>query len=308
MIRCYFPCLVVILFCTTSCKKASRYEEDSANEIRQELNVNSQSENFSAATDSKTLRNEAEFLELKNDLSSELQKQDLNQTRLEELLKLFLENDEMSAYRFLVQADGVVSYTLVNQVLSEHLLNQKNVEALHSAIQVLDKRPDIGTPLLGMVTKVWAKENAAEAYEWLCQHTDFSGTSNAALEIGSQVGLLDDPVGLLTSIESRDPPLQVVSPFIRGVIESWAANARSPEEAGQWLNIFPPQEVVDEAVYSYVNQARQNDPKAAMSWAESISDEGLRRSAMLETASFWEKRDPESYDRWKNYREEKALP
>jgi len=249
---------------------------------------------------SKTIRPEEELREFEEFLLSELQSPQESKAEFEILLRGYLESDENRAYHFLVEAEGVSNYVWINEVLRDFLLQEFTEERLEKAMSFLDARPDIGTPLLGMIVKAWAIDEPVRAYDWLCAKSTLSGVSNAAALAGAEIGKIENPGEILSRIESNNPPAEVVSPFIRGLIESWAARANNPEDAGEWLNnIFPPQEIVDEAVYSYVNQARDNNLQAAMSWAESIQDKGLRRSAVLETANYWNRKDPEGYRLWK---------
>ncbi len=65
--------------------------------------------------------------------------------------------------------------------------------------------------------------------------------------------------------------------------------------SAEWLNSLPSSPELDRAVMSYTFRAAQEDPANAMSWAESINNDGMRTRMMERVAGTWKTDDPEGF-------------
>lgn len=65
--------------------------------------------------------------------------------------------------------------------------------------------------------------------------------------------------------------------------------------SAEWLNSLPSSPELDRAVMSYTFRAAQEDPANAMSWAESITSDGMRTRMMERVAGTWKADDPEGF-------------
>jgi hypothetical protein len=80
------------------------------------------------------------------------------------------------------------------------------------------------------------------------------------------------------------------------VIEEWAE--RDPYEAGLYLNEQPASPELDRAVSEYSREAARVDPDAAMSFAISVQNTGLRKETIRRVAQEWKRSAPEAYAAW----------
>jgi len=65
--------------------------------------------------------------------------------------------------------------------------------------------------------------------------------------------------------------------------------------SSEWLNSLPASPQLDRAVAAYTARASQEDPATAMSWAESINNDGLRTRMMQKVAGSWKSNDPAAF-------------
>ena len=65
--------------------------------------------------------------------------------------------------------------------------------------------------------------------------------------------------------------------------------------SSEWLNSLPASPELDRAVATYAFRAAQEDPPAAMSWAESITSDRMRSRMMEQVAANWKNDDPEGF-------------
>ncbi len=298
----FFRHCVVTIVCAaallTNCRDRSASKAQTSPDASANTAPNTSASNDSESTASKTIRDDASDGDPREQFQKALEDTRTEPAKLSALFLRWLEQDEAVATDFVLANNNISDYQAINAALRDHLKNA-DTQKLAMLMKKLDAKSDIGTSLLGDVMESRAKDDPVKAYDWLCENATLSGTANAASVIGMAIGRTDDPSKILTRLEATNPPQEVVASFVRGLVETWAAQSNNPEEAGKWLNTLSEQIIVDEAVYSYVNNARSQNPKAAMNWAESIGDEGLRRSAILETADAWKKQDPAGYETWK---------
>ena len=65
--------------------------------------------------------------------------------------------------------------------------------------------------------------------------------------------------------------------------------------SSEWLNSLPASPELDRAVAAYTARASQEDPATAMSWAESINNDGLRTRMMQKVAGNWKSDAPAAF-------------
>jgi hypothetical protein len=54
----------------------------------------------------------------------------------------------------------------------------------------------------------------------------------------------------------------------------------------------------DSATYGYATRVAWENPAAAVEWANTISDEGTRANALMETGRAYFRKDPEAAKQW----------
>ena len=91
---------------------------------------------------------------------------------------------------------------------------------------------------------------------------------------------------------------------IRSVIERWLEDA-GPNEAAQWLNEIPAHTDLDSSFQKVGFAMMEIDPSAAMTWAESITDNNLRNVTTRLIAARWSQFDPGAA---RDYLESSGLP
>lgn len=79
-------------------------------------------------------------------------------------------------------------------------------------------------------------------------------------------------------------------------IEEWAE--KDPYEAGLYLNEQPASPALDRAVAEYSREAARVDPDAAMTFAISVQDDGLRADTIRRVAQDWSRSSPDGYAAW----------
>ncbi len=76
------------------------------------------------------------------------------------------------------------------------------------------------------------------------------------------------------------------------VINIWAQ--KDANAAGKWLGEFPPGPLSDAARRTFARQVADRDPEAALSWAETVSDETIREAAIDHIFNSWRQRNPDA--------------
>ena len=115
------------------------------------------------------------------------------------------------------------------------------------------------TELLGE----WAESNPAAAAAWLGQLAD------------------DDPA---------------IAQASSAIIREWTRYDLN--SSAEWLNSLPASPELDRAIISYTFRAAEEDPAAAMTWAESIENDRRRTWMMERVAATWKTKDAGAFTQY----------
>jgi hypothetical protein len=153
-------------------------------------------------------------------------------------------------------ADGPTKDSLQRELISEWAAFDPTSAAAYVQSHSNNTDSDLKTALI----KAWAKNDPAAAATWL---------SNLST---------DDPAyGQATTLITRE----------------WSRYDLTASSA--WLNSLPTSPDLDRAIATYTYRASQEDPQAAMSWAESINNTNMRNKMMQQVAANWKIDDPQGF-------------
>jgi len=131
----------------------------------------------------------------------------------------------------------------------------------------------------------------------LGNHPEAPGVTSAAASVGRAMADRDDRDESFDLIWSSQLPEAIRTNMLDGFASNWVL--RDFDGAFQKLSSMDTDPLLDRTVYNLTSVASRVNAADTMPWAESISDAGLRRSAILETAKKWSDLDAESYSQWK---------
>ncbi|MFT5110427.1 MAG: hypothetical protein ACI8XO_004448 [Verrucomicrobiales bacterium] len=138
-----------------------------------------------------------------------------------------------------------------------------------------------GPELVGQVVSAWSANDPAAAFGWAVE--THAGDPEMMLTVLEQSAVIDswgerDPVAAVDAVSGL--PDEVAAPFIGRVVAQWAGE--EPARVSEYLaENFPDNgDIRDQAVLSLVNQISRDRPDEARAWAESISDDSLRTTAI----------------------------
>ncbi len=119
------------------------------------------------------------------------------------------------------------------------------------------------------------------------------------------LGAGSDPVAYLDWMRTAASP-EIRKLAIPQTIIRWAA--RDYNAAAEWLGTMEPSLTRDEAVFAFAQSINRIDPKASVTWAQTITDENIRRHAVSGMAGEWLRREPEQAQTWLDAQSINASP
>ena len=176
-----------------------------------------------------------------------------------------------------------------------------------------------------LVERVVAQGSVAEAQRYIDILPDGPERRHAYEELAGELGRYDPQAGLGLLAQFKGEPAynEMQSDFVR----NWASNdpaaaanwidqnARGTEAynrlvtstvarwsrydlagAAEWVNNKEPSPELDRAVAMVTYRTASEDPAVAMTWAESIKNDGYRGRLMERVAGEWQARDPEAFE------------
>lgn len=105
----------------------------------------------------------------------------------------------------------------------------------------------------------------------------------------------EDPVATLSWANTL-PEGNARNRAVRESFSEWAQ--RSPEEAANRLGSMNASPERDSATYGYATRVAWENPAVGVEWANTISDEGTRANALMETGRAYFRKDPEAAKQW----------
>jgi hypothetical protein len=182
---------------------------------------------------------------------------------------------------------------LKNHLLQEVITIQIESGGLQAAKLAVDllADPEMQSSLRRELVDEWAKfdPKAAAAYVAKLGEDADSSLKSALVSRWAQ----SDPAvaaAWLSSLDVDDPAIASAS---SSIIREWTRYDLAA--SADWLNSLPASPELDRAVISYTFRAAEEDPKTAMSWAQSIEHDRLRTWTMERVASAWKNQDAETF-------------
>ncbi|MEM6884804.1 MAG: hypothetical protein AAF571_07205 [Verrucomicrobiota bacterium] len=138
-----------------------------------------------------------------------------------------------------------------------------------------------------------ARRDPQQALQFAGSISDENARNNAQESIGRQWGRNDPEQAARWAKTLQGEVRQTV---ISGLVDSWAS--QNTEAAAEWLSQFPPEPGLDRATRNLARHLSAENPEAALSWAQSITDENMRRSTLHQTIYQWKRYDADAANQW----------
>ncbi len=212
-----------------------------------------------------------------------------------------LAEDETKALELFGKLTADLNYDAIGDVLVEHFVDSGRTEDGLNGFELLDPNPDLAVPLLARFLLPYWKESPEKAFSYLEKWPEFNGIEESSWQIGQEIGKNGDfepekHAEILNGSYSED----VRSNYFEGLAKTWLE--KDYKEAFEYFSQLEYSPVLDAALYEMVETSAPHDPAASMAWAETLTDEGLRKSAMEGIVNIWKKTDLEGYNEWKSQR------
>ena len=153
----------------------------------------------------------------------------------------------------------------------------------------------LSSPTLHRFVTALAETDRDAAFEWLDANLEANGVELAA----SRLGALDAENATQSGfIDLTTTPEQFRSEYLKGI--ATAVDESMLAEAFVLFSEFPSSLDTDDAFYTLAIRGAEHDPAAAMDWATTLNDSGLRQSSIVEIAKVWSADSPEEYQQWRS--------
>ena len=151
---------------------------------------------------------------------------------------------------------------------------------------------DEKTQARSSVVTQWTQIDPEGALEWAATLED-EDRSATVKQIAQSLTWSDpERSGELLLSEPKSPEER--SQAYASTVSSWAFN--DPNGAGEWLGRQEQSPELDQARQQFSNSVMQKDPESAMAWANAVSDEDQRSSAVQGIYFQWRAKDPAAAD------------
>lgn len=220
-----------------------------------------------------------------------------NEALLKHALDL-LEKDPDHALEVFSTLTAEMDYSVIGDaLLSFYQENGGLVKGLES-FHILDKNPTLAAPLLKeFITPIW-KENPDVALTFLDQFPDLNGAESAAMNVAKEIGQSENPTRDFKTVLEGNLSDEVRSSYFASLAEQWIQ--KDFDGAFQYFSELESSPVFDGAIYELIGRSATVDPQSSIEWAQSMTDEGLKQSAIAEIESAWKEQDQAGYDDWKS--------
>ncbi|MEN8791407.1 MAG: hypothetical protein ABF324_04405 [Lentimonas sp.] len=179
---------------------------------------------------------------------------------------------------------------LMSEVIETQVRDGQITEA-KLAIELISE-PDTKERMTQELVGEWAKYDPAGAAGYIESLGDTASTRLKTSLVDEWAE--NDPAAAaawLSGLDTEDP---AVARAASDVIREWTRYDLTA--SAEWLNSLPVSADIDRAVASYTMRAAQEDPRTAMSWAESISSDWARYRMMKSVAETWKSEDPDAFE------------
>ena len=222
----------------------------------------------------------------------------LRNSQMRAIIRGFAETNPKGAFSY---ANGLSEETssdlrLKNRLLGEVIETQIRGGGLAEAQTTIALMPDGPTKenLQRELVNEWAAFDPVSAAAYVQSLGDGASTSMKTALI--QEWAENDPAAAaawLSNLSTDDPAYSRATAEITREWTRYDLTASS-----EWLNSLPASPELDRAVATYTYRAAQEDPSAAMSWAESINNKNIRSKMIQQVAANWKNDDPEGFTKY----------
>jgi len=183
-----------------------------------------------------------------------------------------------------------------DQALNAIISTQVNSGNLQSAKQAIDAVDDDGlkTQLRAELVEEWASFDPEAAGRYVEALGDQASTRVKTELLGEWAE--SDPAAAaawLGQLADDDPAIARAS---SAIIREWTRYDLN--SSAEWLNSLPASPELDRAIISYTFRAAEEDPAAAMTWAESIENDRRRTWMMERVAATWKTKDAGAFTQY----------
>ncbi len=275
----HFLKLIAISICVSACREAAEKQQISDS-------TNASERRQSGVRDTNVERLEEALLRSHRLGSDELC------AHIDQLLK----DDEVATLHLLGKMTSEVNYDAIGYALLEHFKNEERLAEGLDAFEILSENITLTAPLLEHFASAYWNQEPEKTLTWLLDHGEMEGIESALHLIGIRSGGSDSREEYLAKTLNSDLSEKARSSYLHGVIREWMII--DFEAAFKFMSHLSGSKIADETVYHMAGKAAVHDSRAAMEWAESISDEGLRQSAVQEVTAVWKKEQPRDFRNW----------
>lgn len=205
--------------------------------------------------------------------------------RVEEELSAWLKEDPQGAFEFVNQLAGNSHAEHCAHELFQFLKTQ-NPSAAWELASLLQKWPQIRISVVSDRFTEMMKDDSNKAIDLLEKlgPKEIEVATTLAYQ-SARKGNLGEPAQAMEDLLSK-PDSSLQSELISGCLEHWLSS--SIDEATDFLNHSPPNELFDKATMSYSESAAFLDPEAAMTWANALVHPSLREEAQRRVSEIGE--------------------
>ncbi|MEM8550316.1 MAG: hypothetical protein AAGF10_05950, partial [Verrucomicrobiota bacterium] len=220
----------------------------------------------------------------------------ISNQRFEAIMEGFAQLDGFSAFDYAagLPEDSLEARRLKNRALESVVESMIEQGQLNNALTWAEQMPpgEGQTTALAEILEEWASYDPDAAVAYLSElsgRDDYPALRQSMLRTWAR----SDPeqaAAYLSEVDADDPDRGNLTTML---IAQWSRyDITGP---GEWLNEQPPSPEIDRAVAIFTFRAASEDPAGAMSWAQSITEEGMSSRMMGRVASEWKAQDPEAF-------------
>jgi hypothetical protein len=198
--------------------------------------------------------------------------------------------DPTAALSFLATLDGSEHSKQANGAIRD-LFERNDAEVIEWA-RSLPEGELRDRSLLAVVDQ-WARYDPLAAKAWLEENAGDSNRASALAALGESWAQIDPEAAAAWAMEAGTGDPRRDDKVLERVFRRWMEDDIA--SAAGYLAQQEPGPELDGALEQYIQRIKNVDPDATMAWAESISDPGRRRSAILHVAKAWRGQDPQAF-------------
>jgi len=207
-----------------------------------------------------------------------------------------LHKDEQETLRILSLITENIDYSSIQSILVQ-FYSEAGIERGLNSLSLLNNNPSLSSTLINQFLSLYSEKEPEKALEWIRANSQLHGIENAASELGSQLGKSEDALQAFGQILEGDLPDKLKEPYLWGLTKEWLQSDFN--SAFEHLSQQKATPVIDRTFYHLIGEGAKIDPATTMNWTKSINNQGLRRSAIIETALSWQAHDNDAYLAWK---------